>query len=66
MLKKNVHVSICMDLDVPCISHLENRSNEKIVAMILLEGLCRRHTGVGAKVYFKKLDTSEQLYFGRK
>ena len=66
MLKKNVHVSICMELGVPCIFHLENRSNEKMVVTILLEGLCRRHTDVGTKVYFKKLDTSEQLYFGRK
>ena len=45
------------ELGVPCILHHENRSSEKMVVMILLEGLCYHLTGVDAKVYFKELET---------
>ena len=45
-----------MELGVLYILHLENRISEKIVAMILLEGLCHCPTGVGTKAYFNDLE----------
>jgi hypothetical protein len=38
---------------VPCVLHLENRINEKLVVMTLLEGLKHRTNGVQSKAYFQ-------------
>ena len=38
-----------MDLALPCILHLENRVSEKLVVMVMLEGLRHRKTGVASK-----------------
>ena len=46
-----------MELGVLCILYLENKFREKMMTMILLEGLCRCPTCVGTKEYFKELET---------
>ena len=38
---------------VPCVLHLENRVNEKLVVMTLLEGLKHRTNGVQSQEYFQ-------------
>ena len=46
-----------MELGVPCILHLDNRIRENMVVMIIQEGLYHCTTCVGAKIYFKELET---------
>ena len=46
-----------MERGVPYILYLENRTSEKMVIVILLEGLHHRTTGAGDRVYFKELET---------
>ena len=45
-----------MDLALPCILHLENRVSEKLVVMVMLEGLRHRKTGVASKEYFGEVE----------
>ena len=40
---------------VPCVLHLENRVNEKLVVMTLLEGLKHRSNGVQSQEYFQEV-----------
>jgi len=40
---------------VPCVLHLENRVNEKLVVMTLLEGLKHRTNGAQSKEYFEEV-----------
>lgn len=44
-----------MERGVPCILHMENRINEKIIVMTILEGLRHRTNGVMAKEYLLKV-----------
>ena len=40
---------------VPCVLHLENRVNEKLVVMPLLEGLKHRSNDAQSKEYFEEV-----------
>ena len=40
---------------IPCVLHLENRVNEKLVVMTLLEGLKHRTNGAQSKEYFEEV-----------
>ena len=44
-----------LDKAVPCILHMENRVNEKLVGMTLLEGLKHRTNGAQSKEYFEEV-----------
>ena len=44
-----------LDRAVPCVLHLENRVNEKLVVMTLLEGLKHRTNGAMSKAYFQEI-----------
>ena len=45
-----------LDIAVPCIFHIENRVSEKIIVLILLEGLKYHQIGVGTLSYFKEVE----------
>ena len=42
-----------LDRAVPCVLYLENRVNEKLVVMTLLEGLKHRTNGAMSQAYFQ-------------
>ena len=44
-----------LDRAVPCVLHLENRVNEKLVVMTLLEGLKHRTNGAMSQAYFQEI-----------
>ena len=44
-----------LDKAVPCVLHLENRVNEKLVVMTLLEGLKHMTKGAQSKEYFEEV-----------
>ena len=44
-----------LSLAIPCILHLENRVNEKVIMMIILEGMRKRSSSVALADYFKRL-----------
>ena len=44
-----------MERGVPCSLYMENRINEKLIVMIILEGLRRRTNGVMEKEYLFKV-----------
>ena len=44
-----------LDKAVPCVLYLENRVNEKLVVMTLLEGLKQRTNGAQSKEYFEEV-----------
>ena len=45
----------CLDRAVPCVLHFENRVNEKLVIMTLLEGLKHRTNGAMSLAYFQEI-----------